>query len=300
MEPGQYSRTALVTAFIRAQHQRDAAPRVLEDPFAERLLTAGESKAIAARWVQEGQALGLEGMEPREIVRRVLRAAKPGAFVLARARYTEDRLALAMARGVDQYVLVGAGLDSFAFRRAELRERLRVFELDHPQSQAAKRARIAAAGLAEPGNLHFGAVDFEHENVATALRRLPFDADRPAVFAWLGVTMYLTRAAIDETWRALRTVAAPGSELVFDFVHPDAFADTAPAGVRRMRERTRAIGEAMVTGLDPGHLDADLAATGWTLVERVDGDEIRRRWFASPDDGWLVGALGSVACAQVR
>jgi methyltransferase (TIGR00027 family) len=99
--------------------------------------------------------------------------------VLARARYTEDRLAMAVERGVAQYVLVGAGLDTFVFRRADMRDRVEVFELDHPQSQALKRERLATAGLADPSNLHFGIVDFERESVADALARLPFDRTSP-------------------------------------------------------------------------------------------------------------------------
>src|SRR5262249_31177098 len=163
------------------------------------------------------------------------------------------------------------GLDTFAFRGVERRHQLQVFELDHPRSQALKRQRLAAAGLAEPPNLHFGAVDFEHESVVQALERLPFRADQPPVFAWLGVTMYLTRAAIESTWRALRTVAALGSELVFDFVHPEAFSESASPRARMVQERTRAVGEAMITGIAPATLRADLGASGWMLIEDIDG-----------------------------
>src|SRR5205814_547594 len=147
--------------------------------------------------------------------------------------------------------------------------RVQVFEPDHPQSQSAKRARLAAAGLEDPPNLHFGGVDFEHESVADVLGRLPFRMDRAAVFAWLGVTMYLTRPAIDATWRAMRGVAARGSELVFDFIHADAISETAPPSMRRLLERTRAVGEPIITGLEPRKLEEDLGATGWTLVERL-------------------------------
>src|SRR5262249_37948506 len=160
------------------------------------------------RNVHDGLELGVPPGDPRTVLARTLRTVKPAALVLARARYTEDRLAKAIERGVAQYVLGGAGLDTVALRRAGLRERGGVFELDHPRSQAFKRERLAAAGLADPPNLHFGTVDFERESVAEALGRLPFHAERPAIFAWLGVTMYLTRAAIEGTWRALRSVAA--------------------------------------------------------------------------------------------
>ena len=288
-----------MAAFVRAQHHLHDEPKLLDDPYAHRLLTAAEMAAITQRYVRDGLELGVTAGDPQSVLARTLRTVKPAAFVLARARYTEDRLAMAVERGVGQYVLVGAGFDTFAFRRVDMRNRLQVFEIDHPRSQALKRERLAAAGLADPPNLHFGSVDFERESVADALARLPFLPDRPAVFAWLGVTMYLTRAAIEGTWRAIRGMAAPGSELVFDFIHPDALSETASASAQKMRERTRAVGEAIITGIDPMSLRAELEASGWTLVEHVDGAEIHRRWFAARSDGYLVGALGHLACAGV-
>jgi methyltransferase (TIGR00027 family) len=196
---------------------------------------------------------------------------------------------------VAQYVLVGAGLDTFAFRRTDVRDRLQVFELDHPQSQMIKRQRLASAGLEGPPNLHFGSVDFERESVSDALKRLPFRCDRPAVFAWLGVTMYLTRAAIEGTWQALRSVAAPGSELVFDFIDPGALSETAPANVRLMLERTRAVGEPIITGLDPKSLRGELGEAGWKLIEHLDSVEIQRRYFAARTDGYRASPLAWIS-----
>jgi methyltransferase (TIGR00027 family) len=299
MRADDYSRTALSAAFMRAQHHLHDEPKVLDDPYAHRLLTADEMAALTERYVHDGLELGITPGDRQSVLARTLRRAKPTAFVLARARYTEDRLATAVERGVAQYVLVGAGLDTFAFRRPDMRSRLVVFELDHPRSQAFKRERLATAQLDDPPNLHFGTVDFEHESVAEALGRLPFDAGRPAVFAWLGVTMYLTGAAIEGTWRALRAVAAPGSELVFDFMHPDGLSDATSPRLRRMRERTRAIGEAITTGIDPIRLPDELAASGWRLIEHLDPPEIHRRWFASRTDGYAVGGIGHLACAGV-
>jgi methyltransferase (TIGR00027 family) len=204
MESDQYGRTALMMAFFRAQHHLHDEPKLFDDPYAHRLLTAAEMAAFTERFVRDGLEMGVAPGEPQAVLARSLREASGAAAVLSRARYTEDRLALAVERGVAQYVLVGAGLDTFAFRRSDIRNRVQVFELDHPQSQALKRERLAAASLVEPPNLHFGTVDFERESVAAALGRLPFRPDGPAVFAWLGVTMYLTRAAIDVTWRAVR------------------------------------------------------------------------------------------------
>src|SRR5262249_42911917 len=273
MQADQYSKTALAAAFYRAQHHLHDEPKLLDDPYAHRLLTPAEMAASEGGRGGGGLGGGLPPGDPHAVLARALRTVTPASSVLARARYTEDRLAMAVARGVSQYVLVGAGLDTFAFRRADVRDRLQVFELDHPRSQAFKRARLAAAGLTDPPNLHFGVVDFERESVADALGRLPFRAEQPAVFAWLGVTMYLTRPAIDGTWRAMRTVAARGSELVFDFTHPQAFSPSASEQGRKILERTRAIGEPIITGLDPATLGAALSETGWRLIEQLDPAE---------------------------
>jgi methyltransferase (TIGR00027 family) len=299
MESDQYSRTALMMAFFRAQHHLHDEPKLFDDPYAHRLLTAAEMAAFTERFVHDGLKMGVAPGDPQAVLARSLREASGAAAVLSRARYTEDRLALAVERGVAQYVLVGAGLDTFAFRRSDIRNRVQVFELDHPQSQALKRERLAAASLVEPPNLHFGTVDFERESVAAALGRLPFRPDGPAIFAWLGVTMYLTRAAIEETWRAVCSVAARGSEMVFDFYQPDALSETAPPIVRTLLARTRALGEPIITGIDPALLGAELEATGWTLLEHLDAAEIHRRHFAMRADGYRVFPVAHLACAGV-
>jgi methyltransferase (TIGR00027 family) len=299
MQADRYSRTALAAAFYRAQHHLHDEPKLLDDPYAHRLLSPAEMSAFTERCVRNGLELGVPPGDPQTVLARTLRQVTAAAHVLVRARYTEDRLRTAVARGVSQYVIVGAGLDTFALRRADLRDRVRVFELDHAQSQATKRHRLMAAGLAEPPNLHFGAVDFERESVATALGRLPFRLDQPAVFAWLGVTMYLTRAAIEATWRAMRNVAAPGSELVFDFIHPDALSDTPSLPMRKTLERARGIGEPIITALNPSTLGTELNAAGWTLVEELDATEIDRRYFVTRTDGYRARPIGHLACAAI-
>jgi O-methyltransferase involved in polyketide biosynthesis len=158
----------------------------------------------------------------------------------------------------------------------------------------------------EPPNLHFGTVDFERESVAAALARLPFRPDGPAVFAWLGVTMYLTRAAIDVTWRAVCSVAARGSEIVFDFYHPDALSETAPPIVRTLLARTRALGEPIITGIDPDYWAPSWKRRGghssntW-MLPRFTG--VTSRCAPTPTGSFLSHtwpALGLSDCGAVR
>ena len=283
-----------MAAFLRAQHHRYDDPKIFDDPFAEHLLTSAESAAIAQLFLPS-EVTSTTAEERSALLLQTIRTRTPAGFVLGRARYTEDRLADALTRGIGQYVLLGAGLDTFAFRRSDLAERLRVFELDHPSSQASKRERLAAAGLVEPPHLHFGAIDFETQQIADVLHRLPFDATRPAVFAWLGVTMYLTTTAIEATWRSLRQSAAQGSELIFDFIAPTTLSDD-DAVAATTREQTRAVGEPLVGAIEPRELSERLAANGWTLLEHVAGDELQRRYFTGRSDDFTV-VPGHIAAA---
>ncbi|MFE2915859.1 class I SAM-dependent methyltransferase [Kitasatospora indigofera] len=202
----QPSRTALMSAAARAAHLLvDAAPPIFADTLARRLL--GE---------QADELLGYHqayGDHP------VLSGARTAA--VTRSRYTEDRLAELAGQGVDQYVILGAGLDSFAYR-SEPAGRVRVFEVDRPATQHWKQAVLARAGVAVPPSVGFVAVDFEQlsaRTLADGLARAGFEPGRPALVSWLGVTMYLSREAIGRTLTAVGGLA-PGTELVVEHLLP--------------------------------------------------------------------------------
>ena len=182
------SRTAVLTAVARTLHREESRPWVLDDYL----------------------ALGLAGREGLALRER-LEAELPAPFVAAvsrwvcvRARFAEDIVERAAAAGVGQYVILGAGLDSFAYRRRDLLDRLRVFEVDHPATQRWKRRRLAELGARSPAGLVFAPVDFERQTLRQGLEQAGFDFGELAVFSWVGVTMYLTLDAISAT---LATVA---------------------------------------------------------------------------------------------
>jgi methyltransferase (TIGR00027 family) len=255
---------------LRAAHQRFDLPHVLDDPLALRIV--GTDAAAALR------------TEPPRLATPRMRALR--ASVAVRSRYAEDRLAAAVAHGVRQYVLLGAGLDTFAFRNPHTA--LGVFEVDHPATQAWKRERLAAAGIAIPHSLTFAPVDFERETLAEGLRRAGFDRAAPAFFSWLGVTVYLTREAIMETLRFVAS-SAPGSEIVLTYVVSDS-----PLG-----ERTAELGEPWITFFDPQSIARDLGALGFVDVEDLDADETNRRYFGGRADGLRVGGHGHLVHARV-
>jgi methyltransferase (TIGR00027 family) len=169
-----------------------------------------------------------------------------------RNRYAEDELAEAMNRGVEQYIILGAGLDSFAYRRPGMMGSLDVFEVDRPASQAWKRARVAELGIAAPARLHHLAIDFERQSFGEGLAESVVDLSRPVFLSMLGVAQYLTMDAMLRTLRDVATTTAPGSEIVLQYVVPPAMlASEDGALVEAMAERTRLAGEPFISFYEP-------------------------------------------------
>src|SRR5580700_5663028 len=179
MQPGEPSRTARAAAFHRAAHQVLEQGRIFADPLALRILN------------KDADTIALEA-EQRSSGRRMR------IFIAARTRFAEDALAAACERGVRQLVVLGAGLDTYAYRGA-LRDRLRIFEVDHPATQEWKRRRLEEAGIALPDCLTFAPIDFERETLAGGLAGAGFDAAQQTFFTWLGVVPYLTEEAVWST-----------------------------------------------------------------------------------------------------
>jgi methyltransferase (TIGR00027 family) len=260
MQPGQASRTALGAAGHRAAHQVLEHGRIFADPLALRILGAEAEQAI-----EEAE---------REPARRGLRL-----FIAVRTRFAEDALAAAIARGATQLVVLGAGLDTYAYR-AELGDRLRIFEVDHPATQAWKRARLTDAGIAIPDALTYAPVDFEREGLAEGLAGAGFDPARRTFFTWLGVTPYLTEPAIFATLRFIAQLPG-GAEVVFDYANPpEAIRDPARrAAHEELAVRVAAAGEAFRSYLDSETLNADLAKLDFHEIEDLGPAEIAARYF---------------------
>jgi len=300
MDAAKASRTALVAAFFRAHHHKHDHPKIFDDPFAELLLPDVESigDGLLARAARDTPEILSSSPDRQGALSRLLRHLAAPASVLARARYAEDRLLEAIHRGVAQYVLVGAGFETFAVRRPDLKDQLHVFEIDHPATQLLKQQALSRAGIALPSNLHFIAADLESVTVADALRESPFNPDVPTVFSWQGVVMYLTLSAVRETLRSIRSVSAPRSLLLLSYLDGDAFrVEKAPARIRQMLEAARALGEPGVTGFDLPGLQAELAAARFDLIENVDFEEQERRYFSGRADGYHATKHVNFACA---
>lgn len=290
MDPNQVSISARIAAFGRAYHATHAEPKIFDDFLADALFTEAERALFS-----ENLARALQFFDPERAAECTDQAAALAGFMraqsvpitLSRARYVEEALEEELERGVKQYVILGAGLDTFAFRRTELVEQLDVFEVDHPGTQNFKRRRIQEIGWREPARLHWVAVDFDRDDLASALAHASFDPGKLTLFSWLGVSYYLSREVIERTLRALAKLAPKNSMLIFDYLDADAFVpERAARRVRLMQEATRRSGELMQTGFDPAALAAELEASGWRLVQNASPADIQARYFEGRTDGY--------------
>lgn len=281
MEPGKPSRTAMAAAGHRMIHQLVDRPVAFADPL-----------AIAILGPPPPNAPDLDAIRKHADGARPLRAQ-----IVGRSLFAEETLAKAVARSVDQYVLLGAGLDTFAYRNPH--PHLRVFEGDNPDSGRWKRERLSINAIPVPANVSYVAIDFERETLHDALQRAGFDLQKPAVFAWLGVTVYLTREAILTTLRAVASLAK-GTEIVFDYGEPR---DALPADVQiRMQERMAAlasIGEPWISFFKPVEMAALLHEAGFTAIEDLNGYDINVRWFSNRADGLATTRLAHYVRAGI-
>ncbi|AJY03530.1 class I SAM-dependent methyltransferase [Burkholderia sp. SIMBA_043] len=260
--------TAARVALWRALHvELDAPPHVLADEIGLRLL------APAPGWQQRGD------MDPQ--FTRPFRAS-----IVARARFIEDLVVEQAAQGVSQYVILGAGLDSFVQRRPEMASRVTVFEVDPPAPQAWKRRRLVELGFGVPDWLRFVPVDFEaKQSWRDALVRAGFDGGKPAVVVSTGVSMYLTREA---NAAALREVAslAPGTTFAMTFLLPLEHADPdVRPGLEMAEQGARASGTPFISFFMPDEIRALATAAGFARAEHVSADALARRYFAGRADG---------------
>jgi methyltransferase (TIGR00027 family) len=278
--PRAASGTAGGVAMLRAAHLVvDGTPPVLNDTVVARLL-GGDAEARIRAHADELQAPTARGLR---------------SHVVLRSRFAEDALMDAVADGVEQYVLLGAGLDTFAYRQPPWAHRLTIVEVDHPASQAAKRAALTAAGIVFPPNVRFADVDFERETLSHGLARCGVDTAKRTFFSWLGVTMYLTRDAIETT---LCTVLSfpKRSEIVFTFAEPNPD-PASPAA--RLAQGAASVGEPWISYFTPEEVGAMLQSLGFSDASFLSREEAERRYYANRTDGFEVPRRVSIVTASV-
>ena len=270
--------TALMSSFGRAFHAENEEHPVFADYLAKGLMTEEEYAAVGSYIIGGARFFepetDPEKQEPRERLRRLVNvhiAPSP----LCRAAYTEQALKAAALTGTGQYVILGAGLDTFAFREKEFSSKHRVFEVDRPPTQADKKERIARAGWTIPANLTFVPVDFAKDSLTERLIACGFDPSAKSFFSWLGVTYYLSEEAIGKTLAELSSLCADGSELVFDY--PDeSFFDAAERRVQNTIMMAKAGGEPMQSSFSYSELEWLLKKYGFMIYELLTPGDIQR------------------------
>jgi methyltransferase (TIGR00027 family) len=249
---GQPSRTAFAAARYRAAHQVLEHGAIFQDPFAVRILGAPSDELLA------------------DAPRRAMRV-----FIAARHRFAEDALVAAVQRGVRQVVVLGAGLDTFAYRN-DL-DGVRVIEVDHPATQAWKRERLASTGIEIPPTVSYTGVDFEKEALGDRLR-----LDGPAFFLWLGVVPYLTSAGFGATISYI--AGASGNEVVFDYAQsPEKMTPVRRAALEERAARVARIGEPWLTYFEPAEIAGELRGLGFDEIEDLGPAQLAARFFNRHD-----------------
>jgi methyltransferase (TIGR00027 family) len=285
MEKRGPSRSAVSTATLRAAHYLfDGAPKILSDPFARDF--AGFSTDEEVRTALDAFAFP----DPSRL----------RAVFTVRSRYAEDQLSGAIQLGISQYIILGAGLDSFAYRRPDLIRALHVYEVDHPATQSWKRARVRELGIKSPRALHHIPIDFEHETLISGLAAGGVNRNAKAFFSCLGVTQYLTREAVLNTLREIASATASGTELVVQFIVPAATLSREEGNlVTVAAARAASMGEPWLSFFAPDDLETNMTQIGFDQIVHFGSEEATERYLLGRTDGLALPGFFRMIKARV-
>lgn len=284
MEQGKHSQTAVGTALFRAAHQiLDGSPKVLDDPLAEKIL--GPTQAATIRTEES------KHRRPYLVRARTL--------AVMRSRFVEDELATAMEQGVDQYVILGAGLDTSPYRPPAASPDLHIFEVDHPDTQRWKLERLHAAGIGVSANVRHVSLNFEKDSLDERLTQAGFDHSRKTFFSWLGVTYYLGDDAFKDTLRFIAS-GAPGTKVIFDFglADSDLTADELDA-FRTFSQYLEKNNEPWLSRFSPNTLQKLLAEIGFRDSFYLSRELATERYLSNRHDGLNLDVLIQMMSATV-
>lgn len=312
MRENQASFTAMSVAYMRTYYAMHATNKIFDDFLAYELIPEEKRVLIEQHFIEpyltcdkqlnDSQCAASHFDQTITSKSLTQAAQKIAGFFVSRARYAEDILEKAVKNGVKQYVILGAGMDTFAFRRPEMMEQLEVFEVDHPATQNLKLHRLAELGWKHPAKLHFIPMDFTKESLVTVLTSSSsYDPTIKSFFNWLGVTYFLTRDEVFTTLRSITKVAPAGSIVVFDYLDTNAFIPgKSSQQMQKSLEFLRNIGEPMKTGFNPSTLTEELASLGFRLKENLSPADIEKHYFKGRTDGYHAYEYGHLTYAVVE
>jgi len=270
MESGKHSYMAEGSAYLRAVHMSiDDNPKILEDPLAATLLGPEFERKMAA--------------DSERLVSPPLIKAR--SLIVMRSRFTEDELMAAIDRGINQYVILGAGLDTSPYRTGHPAQQIQTFEVDHPDTQRWKLEKLNQAGVTLPDNLHHVTVDFENDSLAERLTASGFDSRQPAFFSWLGVSYYLQRESVNDIFSYVAGLPA-SSQIVFDFIMDDsALNETERNAMKKITVFVEKFGEPWICRFGPEELQQVLRDIGFGKTFYFSHELATRRYFEDRTDG---------------
>lgn len=297
MQEQRPSTTALVTARMRWIHTTADPEPLLDDVWGGKFSTASELISLG----YAGESASTQDSSSNDSIDHILRRSPAYANVIVRSWYTETALRSAISEDVGQYVLIGAGFDSYACRKPVEAKNLEVYEIDHPATQGLKKRRLAENGVPADNRLHFVSADLGQESLESALARSSFDSNAPAFLSWLGVTMYLSREANMSTLESIARYCAAGSQLVFSYVDQSIF-DGKPEGdteeILELKHRVKSVGEPFISGFHPDRLEGELGDIGLELLEDIDDVQVIER--CDPEDSNRLRSSSISRIARVR
>lgn len=270
----QYS-TARATAVIRAMHLLYDQPVVFNDPFAVEFASPAFRRICQSRY--------FPWLLNRRSISEMLRPIS--AQILSRAKYTEEKLEQAVSKGISQYVIVGAGFDSFCLRRPDFSAGIRIYEIDHPATQQIKRKRLMEILASSPEGVEFLTIDLEKRTLTDALSGSSFVTDEKAFFSWLGTVPYLSENAVYTVLRDLASFAAHGSEIVFDYLIPTYLMDQEERRVLcRVMRIIELWGEPVKSFFEPGVFPDAVSSLGYHIFENQSPAEQNKKYFSNRSD----------------
>ncbi|HDR7531964.1 SAM-dependent methyltransferase [Bacillus sp. AY1-10] len=288
MKQGEASVTSLVSAFSRAYHSEFDSPKIFDDYIAKEFILPKERSDIETNMVQGIQFFNTDIAErfrdnPKEILNWITQV-QLSPTPLARAAYCERVLLHEITLGAKQYVILGAGLDTFSFRHRELESNIEIFEVDHPSTQQFKKERIEEAEFEIPNNLHFVSMDFTKGFSYEQLRSEGFE-NKKTFFSLLGVSYYLTKEELSSLIECLFAMVPEGSSIVFDYPDKNLFTEKGLSNrVKNMVKMAAVGGEPMKSCFSYTEMEALLEKAGLLIYEHLSPEDINKLYFEGRND----------------
>lgn len=289
MTNNQSSMTALMSAFGRAYHSINDEPKIFNDFLARKILSDDEYAQMSGHMTSGIRFFNPEHanelIEKGEALKWVVQN-QIAPISLSRSRYCEDMIDNAIMLGVEQYVILGAGFDTFALRKKQYSQRINVFEVDHPATQNFKIEKLDNSELEIPDNLFFVPVNFSSDDLSEKIRQCPrFNCMKRSFFSWLGVTYYLTKEEILKTLKSIALIIPEGSAIVLDYADENLFdASKTTKRVQNMLAMAAASGEPMKSCFKYSELESLLEEAGFLIYEHVSPTDIEKRYFTDRED----------------